>query len=167
MKNFCIMIFNLWWAASWQCQQLKFVKMIYEHISLHCCFYDTDQHNGNFVILIFKLYFSTHGVAVYTQIMEWAQACKKGVYLTFVTWYCCNLSGGVALIVWFTTNRMCGKNNTIICVARASNSKRDCEHDLYCCLLPQCEALRTCRSGYPIATVLWKSMLSSYFCATL
>ena len=26
-------------------------------------------------------------------------------------------------------------------------------HDLYCCLLPQCEALRTCRSGFPIATV--------------
>jgi len=25
-------------------------------------------------------------------------------------------------------------------------------HDLYCCLLPQCEALRTCRSGFPIAT---------------
>ena len=24
--------------------------------------------------------------------------------------------------------------------------------DLYCCLLPQCEALRTCRSGLPIAT---------------
>ena len=24
---------------------------------------------------------------------------------------------------------------------------------LYCCLLPQCEALRTCRSGFPIATV--------------
>jgi len=27
-------------------------------------------------------------------------------------------------------------------------------HDLYCCLLPRCEALRTCRSGFPIATVL-------------
>jgi len=39
-----------------------------------------------------------------------------------------------------------------ICVARASNNKRDCEHDLYCCLLPRCEALRTCRSGFPIAT---------------
>jgi len=26
---------------------------------------------------------------------------------------CCNLSGGVALIVWFTTNGMCVKNNTI------------------------------------------------------
>ena len=24
--------------------------------------------------------------------------------------------------------------------------------ELYCCLLPQCEALRTCRSGFPIAT---------------
>ena len=26
---------------------------------------------------------------------------------------CCNLSGGVALIVWFTTNRMCPKNKNI------------------------------------------------------
>jgi len=24
--------------------------------------------------------------------------------------------------------------------------------DLYCCLLPWCEALRICRSGFPIAT---------------
>ena len=48
---------------------------------------------------------------------------------------------------------MCVKNNTIICVARASNSERDCEHDLYCCLLPRCEALRACYSGFPIATV--------------
>jgi len=67
--------------------------------------------------------------------------------------YCCNFSGGVALIVWFTTNGLCVKNSTIIYVARASNSKRDCEHDLYCCLLPQCEALHTCRLRFPIATV--------------
>jgi len=39
---------------------------------------------------------------------------------------CCNLSGGVALIVWFTTNVVCVKNNTIIYVAQASNSMRDC-----------------------------------------
>ena len=39
---------------------------------------------------------------------------------------CCNLSGSVALIVWFTTNGMCAKNNTIIYVRQASNSKRDC-----------------------------------------
>ena len=66
----------------------------------------------------------------------------------FLVVYCCNLSGGVALIVWFTTNGMCVKNNTIIYAARASNNKRDCGHDLYCCLLPRCEALRTCRSGF-------------------
>jgi len=40
-----------------------------------------------------------------------------------------------------------------ICVARASNSKRGCEHDLYCCLLPRCETWRTCHSGFPIATI--------------
>jgi len=32
---------------------------------------------------------------------------------------CCNLLSGVALIVWFTTNGMCMKNNTIIYVAQA------------------------------------------------
>ena len=86
---------------------------------------------------------------------------------------CCNLSGGVALIVWFTTNGMCGKNNTIVCVARASNRKRDCEHDLYCCLLPRCEAMHTCRSGFPIATkwccdqdvkVVWSSAFTQRTC---
>ena len=29
--------------------------------------------------------------------------------------------------MWFTTNGMCVKNDTIIYVARASNSKRDCD----------------------------------------
>ena len=71
-----------------------------------------------------------------------------------IQWLCCTFSGGVVLIVWFTTNRMCVRNNTIIYVAQASNSKIDCEHDLYCCLLPRCEALRTCRLGFPIATVV-------------
>jgi len=28
--------------------------------------------------------------------------------------------------------------------------------ELYCCLLSQCEALRICRSGFPIATLLKK-----------
>ena len=97
---------------------------------------------------------------------------------------CCNLSGGVALIVWFTTNGMCVKNNTIMYVARTSNNRvipmewswwvtsnnacepgeqlivlanGDDESDLSsgdhcCCLLPRCEALHTCRSGFPIAT---------------
>ena len=47
-----------------------------------------------------------------------------------------------------------------ICVARTSNNGVIVAHDLYCCLLPQCEALRICRSGFPIAT---KWTLSSVF----
>jgi len=42
----------------------------------------------------------------------------KFVIFSCPYWYCCNLSGGVALIVWFTTNGMRVKNNTIhICGA--------------------------------------------------
>ena len=44
-----------------------------------------------------------------------------------IQWLCCTFSGGVVLIVWFTTNGVCVKNNTIIYVARASNKKRDCD----------------------------------------
>ena len=64
---------------------------------------------------------------------------------------CCNLSGCVALNVWFATDRMCVKNNTIH-VARTSNNRVIMACELYCRLLPQCEALRTCCSGFPIAT---------------
>ena len=39
-----------------------------------------------------------------------------------------------------------------ICVARTSNNGVISSGNLYCCLLPWCEALRTCRSGFPIAT---------------
>jgi len=34
--------------------------------------------------------------------------------------------------------------------------------ELYCCLLPQCEALRICRSGFPIATVVSDQYRHSY-----
>jgi len=43
---------------------------------------------------------------------------------------------------------MCAKNNTRIYVARTSNNRVIMACDLYCCLLPQCEALRTCRLGF-------------------
>ena len=39
-------------------------------------------------------------------------------------------------------------------VARTSNNRVISSGDLCFCLLPRCEALRTCRSGFPIATVL-------------
>ena len=64
-----------------------------------------------------------------------------------------NLSVGVALNVRFTTNGICAKNNPYIYVARTSNNKVISSGDLYCCFLPQCEALRTCRSGFEIATI--------------
>jgi len=90
-------------------------------------------------------------------------------------WSCCNLSVGVALNAWFTTNRICAKNNTIYMWReqatmkwswRVSSAVTDmwmierndwrtprviAAYDLYCCLLPQCETLRTCHSGFPIA----------------
>ena len=34
--------------------------------------------------------------------------------------------------------------------------------ELYCCLLPQCEALRICRSGFPIATALTKKGVGTH-----
>jgi len=40
-------------------------------------------------------------------------------------------------------------------VAQTSNNRVIMACDLYCCLLPQCEALRICRSGFPITTILF------------
>jgi len=40
---------------------------------------------------------------------------------------CCNLSGGVALIVWYTLERDMREEQKYVCVERASNSKRDCD----------------------------------------
>jgi len=38
-------------------------------------------------------------------------------------------------------------------VAQTSNNRVIMACELYCCLLPQCEALRICRSRFSIATV--------------
>jgi len=53
------------------------------------------------------------------------------------------------------------KEQQYIHVARTSNNRVIVARDLYCCLLPQCEALRTNRSGFPIAT-LCKLKIFSY-----
>jgi len=42
---------------------------------------------------------------------------------------------------------------TPIYVLQTSNNRVISLGDLYCCLLPQCEALCTCHLGFPIATV--------------
>jgi len=68
--------------------------------------------------------------------------------------HCCNLSGGVAFIVWFTTNGMRRKNKNIYAWLKQAITREIATHYLYCCLLQRLEALRTCRSGFPIA-ITW------------
>jgi len=63
---------------------------------------------------------------------------------------CCSLSISVVVNLRFTTNGMCMKNNTH--VARTRRNKISKTWDLYCCLVPQCEALRTCCSAFLITT---------------
>jgi len=57
-------------------------------------------------------------------------------------WMCDSPRTGCA---WRTT--------PFIHVARTSNNRVIMACELYCCLLSQCEALRICRSGFPIATL--------------
>ena len=65
--------------------------------------------------------------------------CKLQNYL-----YCCNLSGGVALIVWFTTNGLCVKNNTIhICGA---NKQYKSDRGVEALLILTCEPLNVTTS---------------------
>ena len=69
--------------------------------------------------------------------------------------FCCNLSSGIALVVWYTTNGMYVKEQHHTYKWREQAiTEWSWQCELYCCLLPQCEALRICRSGFPIATPL-------------
>jgi len=67
---------------------------------------------------------------------------------------CCNHSVSVVLNVRFVTNGMYVKNNTHIYESQTSRNRMSTAWDLYCCLLPQCEALHACRLGFPI-TAKW------------
>ena len=74
-----------------------------------------------------------------------AVRCKKeGMLLQPLHWCC------VECVIHH--ERDVRENNTDIYVARTSNNRVIVARELYCCLLPQCEALRTCRSGFLIAT---------------
>jgi len=46
----------------------------------------------------------------------------------------------------------CARKTTPMYVARTSNNRVILSGELYCCLLPQYEALFTCRLSFPIAT---------------
>jgi len=47
---------------------------------------------------------------------------------------------------------MCAKNNNIYAWHEQAIIREIATHDLYCCLLPRCEVLHTCRSAFAIAT---------------
>jgi len=54
---------------------------------------------------------------------------------------------------------MCAKNKNMYAWSGQAIIREIATHDLYCCLVPQCEALRICRSGFPIATLTAKPVL--------
>jgi len=64
----------------------------------------------------------------------------------------CNHSVGVVLSVRFAAGEMCVGSNTHIYVSRTSSNRMSTMCNLCCCLLPQCGALRTCRSSFLITT---------------
>jgi len=70
-----------------------------------------------------------------------AVRCKKeGMLLQPLRWCC------VECVI--PHERDVREEQKYIYVARTSSNRVISSHDLYCCLLPQCEALRTCRSGF-------------------
>jgi len=72
--------------------------------------------------------------------------CKKeGMLLQPLRWFC------VDCVIH--DERDVREEQKYMYVAQTSNNTVFSSGDLYCCLLPQCAALRTCRSGFPIATV--------------
>ena len=82
------------------------------------------------------------------------------------TWDICALSVFYGYFILLQTLRWCcvdcmihherdvREEQKCMYVARTSNNRVISSGDLYCCLLPRCESLRTCRSGFPIATKL-------------
>ena len=98
------------------------------------------------------LYFDTIHKKLNLQFQELVEVnIIYAVLLEFIGWLLHLIQ--VLLQVRFTTNGICAKNNTHIYVVQTSNNRVIAPHDLYCCLLPQCEALRTCCSDFSIA---WK-----------
>jgi len=68
------------------------------------------------------------------------------------SWNCCNHSAGVVLKSAVHHKRNAHEEKHHIYVARTSNNRVIAACDLSCCLLSQCEALRTCCLGFPMAT---------------
>jgi len=74
-----------------------------------------------------------------------ADHCKKEVMLQPLWWRC------IDCVIHH--ERDVHEEQQYIYVARTSNNRVIAARELYCCLLPRCETLCTCRSGFLIATI--------------
>jgi len=74
--------------------------------------------------------------------------CVKNNTYMYVAWTSNNRVLWMEWSWWVTSNDACEASEQLIVLANG-----DDKSDLYCCLLPQCETLRTCRSGFPTATM--------------
>jgi len=92
-----------------------------------CCF---NQCDGRLIITTFSQFAFHLSLSFSVISTNLGQPCCK----------CCSLSVNVVVNLRFTTNGMCVKSNTH--VARTSRNWMSTAWDLYCCLVPQCEALR-------------------------
>ena len=98
-------------------------------------------------------------------VFSWPAQLKNGQIFRNWLW---NGQSGVAtspvVLRWLCDSPRMGcawRTTPYVYVARTSNNRVIMACELYCCLLPQCEALRTCRSGFPIATLA--TMLYSHW----
>jgi len=74
--------------------------------------------------------------------------------------YCCNLSVGVALNVWFTTNGMCAKNNNVY-MWRGQAIIEWSWHVIF--IVASCHSVKLCAYAardFPIATIFTRSRWS-------
>ena len=79
--------------------------------------------------------------------------CAIGVVRCQKEGCCCNHSTGVALKCTVHHEPNVCKEQYHIYVAWTSSNRVISSGELYCCLLPQCEALRICCSDFLIATI--------------
>jgi len=114
--------------------------------------------------LTFWLYFVLKNIPICSLKIFFSLDCwQVSLYNQWILFTCDSVATS-PLNLRFTTSGMCAKNNTHMYVARTSNNRVISSGDLYFCLQPQCEALRTWHSGFPIAAIVTMLLPRVYLC---
>ena len=84
--------------------------------------------------------------------------CQEGSFWRTVSLLLTVVATSPVVLRWLCDSPRtgCARRTKYMYVARTSNNRVISSGDLYCCLVARCEALRTCRSGFPIATLCKK-----------